>query len=175
MTLPFSCPHCGLETLTDDEYAGQRTVRRWQDVTVPVAVGQMGRSPRFHARRQSADGRFGRGVSIFAASVVFTLLITLVFPMFHSPGTCCTNPNVVPPDRIAHAQAIRGRTWNVSAAFIADANGKPITAGVLILPQLGEHDLRSLPSMTVDGPNNSTLVSLCRVFARPADPDARGG
>jgi hypothetical protein len=183
MPLPFNCPHCGLETLTDDEYAGQSgpCAGCGKTITVPLPVGSLQRS----ASVATARGVSPRMVtlvvvlSIFAASVVFTLLITLVFPMFHVARDLL-HKSQCRSHLIRIAQALKqyeAEHGTLPPAFIADANGKPMHSWrVLILPQLGEHGIydRYHFNEPWDGPNNSMLVSqMPEVFACPADPDAR--
>jgi hypothetical protein len=180
MPLPFSCPHCGLETLVDDEFAGQSGPCAGCGKT--VAIPYVARSPA--APSADTTGVSRRMValvvvaSIAAASVVFTLLITLVFPMFQVAGEVLhrsqCRSNLVKIARALRQYEVEHGT--LPPAVVVDTNGKPLHSWrVLILPQLGEHGLydRYHFDEPWDGPNNSRLMSsMPDVFACPADPDA---
>jgi hypothetical protein len=184
MPVHFSCPHCGLETLVDDEFAGQSgpCAGCGKEIRVPFAPGGKTTTARGEPKSRSATPRNVAllvGLSILAASIVFILLLTLVFPAFRTVGElvhksqCRSNLHRI-------AQALRQyeiQHGTLPPAYIPDANGKPMHSWrVLILPQLGEHGLYGRYDFNEpwDGPNNGPLARVMpEVFACPADPDAQ--
>jgi hypothetical protein len=118
-------------------------------------------------------------LSIAAASIVFALLVTLVFPslqgvrrMLHT--TQCRSQLSRIAQALRQYEVLHG---TLPPAYIVDANGKPMHSWrVLILPQLNEHGLYARYHFDEpwDGPNNSQLTKLMpNVFACPSDPDAK--
>ncbi len=183
MPLPFNCPHCGLETLVDDEFAGQSgpCAGCGKSIVVPFPVGGPAAMPSRTATRGVSPRMVALVVvlSILAASVVFMLMITLVFPMFHVARDV-VHKSQCRSHLVRIAQALKQyevEHGTLPPAFVPDTNGKPMHSWrVLILPQLGEHGLygRYHFDEPWDGPNNRQLVSLMPdVFACPADPDAK--
>jgi hypothetical protein len=182
MPLSFSCPHCGLETLVDDEFAGQSgpCAGCGKDITVPYRVPESGTSSSHVAPRGRPRTIILLVVgSILAASLVFSFVVTLVFPSFRIVGDvlhqsqCRSNLR-----RIAEAlRQYEIQHGSLPPAYIPDANGKPMHSWrVLILPQLDERGLYERYDFNEpwDGPKNSLLArSMPEVFACPADPDAR--
>lgn len=184
MPFPFVCPHCGLETLVDDEFAGQSgpCASCGKNVTVPYRVSVRVATD----EANSVPSRVKPGgialivvLSILAASVVFAILLILVFPSFQvardmlHKQSCRTN-------LIKIAEALKQyeiEHGTLPPAYIPDAAGKPMHSWrVLVLPQLGEQGLyeRYHFDEPWNGPNNSQLVRLMPdVFACPADPDAK--
>lgn len=179
----FVCPHCQLQTLIDDEFAGRTgpCAQCGREVTTPPLED-------LRAEPSSAKGaRFPRGVFVLAtlvilglaaASVTILILIALVFPAVHAvqgrsnQQQCDQNLR-----RIGVALfAYRGEFGCLPPAFVAGPDGKPAHSWrVLILPYLGHRDLYDRYSFQEpwNGPQNSQLVSLMpEVFACPADRDS---
>jgi hypothetical protein len=182
MPLSFSCPHCGLETLVDDEFAGQSgpCAGCGKEITVPYHLPES-RASSAHAVPSGRPRTIILLVvgSILAASLVFSFVVTLVFPSFRVVGDvihksqCRSNLR-----RIAEAlRQYEIQHGSLPPAYLPDANGKPMHSWrVLILPQLDERGLYERYDFNEpwDGPKNSQLArSMPEVFACPADPDAR--
>lgn len=182
MPLPFACPHCGLETLVDDEFAGHTgpCAACGKQVSVPVRLVAPHAGGAVSPARRAKPGTLAAiiVVSILAASVVFSILLILIFPSlkfvqdtFHRTQ-CRANLQ-----RIAEAlRQYEIEHGSLPPAFLADASGKPMHSWrVLILPQLGEGGLYAQYNFNEpwNGPNNSSLAkSMPQVYACPADPDA---
>jgi hypothetical protein len=181
MPFPFVCPHCGLETLVDDEYAGQAgpCAGCGKEITVAQRLGVPLTSD-ISGSQRAKPGTITLIVvlSIMAASVVFAVLMMLVFPSFRvaqelwHKTSCRANLQRI-------AQAIKQyeiEHGTLPPAFIPDAAGKPMHSWrVLILPQLGYQGLHARYNFNEpwNGPNNSKLVSsMPDVFGCPSDPDA---
>ena len=182
MPFPFACPECGLETIVDDEFAGHSgpCAGCGKVITVPYPTKRSRTLPQTpEARPQRSTVMWIVVASIFAATVVFSALLWLVFPVIRGATStvqkmaCRANL-----ERIASAlRQYEIEHGTLPPAFIADAKGKPMHSWrVLILPQLGEQGLHQRYNFNEpwDGPNNSQLVALMpEVFACPSDPDAR--
>jgi prepilin-type processing-associated H-X9-DG protein len=184
MPFPFTCPHCNLETLVDDEYAGQsgpcagcgKTVMIPFRMGLPVTVAGTIASP---PRVKPSTIAVIVVLSILGASAVFTIFMVLISPSIQvardaiAKTSCRSNLQ-----RIAEAlKQYEIEHGTLPPAFIPDAvTGKPLHSWrVLILPQLGEASLYEQYNFGEpwDGPNNSRLFnSMPSVFACPADPDA---
>ena len=185
MPFSFACPNCGLETLVDDEFAGQdgpcagcgKTVSIPYRVGLPLAVSG---TPVDTPRVKPGTIAVIVVLSILGACAVFAILMVLVFPSFQvareviDKSSCRSNLQ-----RIAEAlKQYEIEHGTLPPAFIADsATGKPMHSWrVLILPQLGESGLYTRYNFSEpwDGPNNTQLMSLMPdVFACPSDPDAK--
>ena len=185
MPFPFACPHCGLETLVDDEFSGQsgpcagcgKSVSIPHRLGLPLAVNGMTASA---PRAKPGMTAVIVVLSILAASMVFAILMVLLFPSVKifqdmmDKNSCRSNLQRI-------SQALRQyeiEHGTLPPAFIADSvTGKPMHSWrVLILPQLGEQGLHARYNFDEpwDGPTNFQLVaSMPDVFACPADPDAK--
>lgn len=183
MPFPFTCDHCGMETLVDDEFAGQsgpcagcgRLINvPYSPFTTPIAAGDAIVKSRTNWTIVSIVVLAG----IIAAGAAFVVLFTVVFPATRivaqefQRGQCNSNLR-----RIGEAlRSYEVQYGTLPPAFIPDANGKPMHSWrVLILPQLGEHGLYAQYNFNEpwDGPANSLLMlKMPEVYACPADPDA---
>ena len=188
MSFPFSCPHCELETLVDDDFAGQTgpCAACGKSITVPFLNADQGL-----ADDEVVVGIASRGrkstftiVTIVVAAMVSGIMVvgTLMALLFPAVGavrsaahrhSCDTNL-----ERIGHAlQAYEAEHGTLPPAYIPDENGRPMHSWrVLILPYLDEHTLYSSYDFNQpwDSPQNQALVrKMPSVFACPADPDAK--
>lgn len=185
MPISFTCPHCSLDTLVDDEYAGQRgpCASCGKEITVPLDVNPEGdtTSHVIVKRRQMSSGMII--LLLFAglasAGLVATLAFVALFPAIGAARTmvhkrsCESNLT-----KIGMAlRAYEAEHGTLPPAFIPDPNGKPMHSWrVLILPYLNEHGLHSSYSYDEpwDGPNNMKLTAhMPDVFGCPADPSSR--
>lgn len=184
MPFPFTCPNCGIETLVDDEFAGQTgpCAGCGKNVSIPYRVGL----PLAVSGSTPNPSRIKPGtiagivvLSILGACVVFGVLMVLVFPSFRVAQQVIYKSNCRSNlQRIAEAlKQYEVEHGTLPPAFVADASGKPMHSWrVLILPQLGESALYARYNFSEpwDGPTNFQLVSsMPDVFACPSDPDAK--
>ncbi len=78
MPIPFSCPHCGRETLAEDKYAGETgpCIGCGKDVTVPLAVTQGAVVP---DGKPAISGAAALSITLGCLLVVLMLLLLSVF------------------------------------------------------------------------------------------------
>jgi hypothetical protein len=187
MAIPFSCPHCQLETLVAEEFVGQSgaCAACGKRITVPFLADQQSLDP-----NEVVVGIPYRGksvwtilmvvaVSIVAVVAAMSIFGALVFPAVTVVRTAahkhrCTN-NL---EKIAQAlQLYEADHGSLPPAFVADEKGRPIHSWrVLILPYLGESglSLRYDFNEPWDSAKNIQLTKLMpSVYACPADPDSR--
>lgn len=183
MPLPFTCPHCGLETLVDDEFAGQAgpCAGCGKSVRVPPFAGQS--APNAGSARPRKAHTPSVILLVCAAVVAglftFSVLAWLVFPaaqgIVGSVQSLSCRGNL---ERIATALRLyESEHGSLPPAYVLGPDGKPWHSWrVLILPQLNERGLHQRYRFDEpwNGPNNSQLVNaMPECFACPSDPDAR--
>jgi len=187
MPIHFSCPHCGLETLVDDEYAGQSgpcaSCGKLIRIPFESSAGGTATAVRVYTQRRKTPVltivMLVLG-GIAAAVLAISIALVILFPAYTAARTIAQQrscrANLV---QIGMAlRAYEADHGTLPPAFIPDANGKPMHSWrVLILPYLdGEQGLYDRYDFNEpwDGPNNSQLTMLMPdVYACPADPDAR--
>ncbi|MGE0758278.1 MAG: DUF1559 domain-containing protein [Pirellulaceae bacterium] len=185
MPLLFRCPHCGLETLVDDEFSGQSgpcagcgkviaVPSILPDGSLSVATGESKRS-----RRHVQGPRTVAVVvivGILASSLVCAFFVRLAAPSFrgitaHWHRLQCRS-NLL---RIAEAlRQYEVEHGSLPPAYLVDLKGKPMHSWrVLILPQLGEQGLYAQYRFEEpwDSAHNLQL-RMPDVFTCPADPSA---
>ncbi|MBC8357076.1 MAG: DUF1559 domain-containing protein [Planctomycetes bacterium] len=185
MPVSFTCPHCSLDTIVDDEYVGQRgpCASCGKEISVPygsanveVAAGSI-----VVRRRQMSAGMIvllvfgGLGSLALVATVAFVALFPAIGAartMVHK-RSCESNLTQI---GIA-LRAYEAAHGTLPPAYIPDDTGKPMHSWrVLILPYLNEQGLYARYDFNEawDGPNNIGLTShMPGVYGCPADPDAR--
>jgi len=181
MPIPFTCPHCGMQTNVADEYAGQSgpCVSCGRTITVPVGpVGVAGSAPPARSR--------GLGVLVVALAglaVLFVacggILVALLLPAVGSAREAarraqCTN-NL---KQIALAMHNYHNKYQcLPPAYLADKNGKPMHSWrVLLLPYMEEQMLYDQYRFDEpwNGPNNAMLANrMPSVFRCPSDTSAK--
>jgi hypothetical protein len=187
MTVLFTCPYCGTQTVVEDHYVGVSgpcvTCAKMVTVTPDET---MRRRPLDVSRLEDATRsvRMMLVVLMLAAvggSIVIWSFATLIAPEVgrrrsrELEARCRANLA-----RIGVAlQAYHTDHGSFPPAVVYDANGKPAHSWrVLLLPYLGEGELFARYNMQEpwDGPMNSYLLTLMpEVYADPADPSARAG
>ncbi|MDA1050639.1 MAG: DUF1559 domain-containing protein [Planctomycetota bacterium] len=184
MPIPFTCPHCGLDTLVDDEYVGQRgpCASCGKEITVPYQSSREGADtmPIVVRRRQMSTGTIVLLVfaGLASAALVATIAFVAVFPAIGAARTM-VHKRSCESNLIQIGLALRAyeaKHGTLPPAYIPDANGKPMHSWrVLLLPFLAEQGLHSRYDFNEpwDGPNNAQLTShMPAVYGCPADPDA---
>lgn len=184
MPIPFSCPHCGLETLVDDEFAGEsgECLACGKPITVPYRTGQSDQTGLVAARRQTSPGLILLLIfsALAAAALMIAAAVTLVFPALGSLRAVAAQrscrANLV---KIGAAlRAYEAEHGSLPPAYIPDERGRPKHSWrVLILPQLDEHGLYRQYNFDEpwDGPTNSQLARrMPPVYGCPADLNAQG-
>lgn len=184
MPVSFTCPHCSLATIVDDEFIGQRgpCASCGKEITVPYVSTHEGLGPNAIVlkRRPVSVGTivllvFGGLASV---ALVMTIAFVALFPAIDSARTLVhkrsCDANLV---RIGMAlRAYEDAHGTLPPAYIPDATGKPMHSWrVLILPYLDEQLLYSRYNFNEpwDGPNNVLLTrAMPDVYGCPADPDA---
>jgi Protein of unknown function (DUF1559) len=186
MPISFTCPHCSLETLVDDEYAGQQgpCASCGKNIIVPNARSagdkQEGEVVIVGRRPMSAGLIILLGLAgIAAAGLMATVAFIALFPAIGAARTMVhkrsCESNLV---QIGLAlRAYEADHGTLPPAFIPDAKGKPMHSWrILILPYLNEHGLYSRYDFQKpwDDPVNAQLTTLMpSVFGCPADADSR--
>ncbi|MFO0906098.1 MAG: DUF1559 domain-containing protein [Pirellulales bacterium] len=181
MPLEFTCPHCQGRTLVDDEFLG-RTGACFQcgkTVTVPLHPDedpQAAALRRLRARRMWWSSILVVVAGILTAVVTAAIVVVFVWPLIGSAreaayrGTCANNLRAIS----AALKAYHDRHGEYPPPYLVDAAGKPMHSWrVLILPELGEHELYRQYKFTEpwDGPTNFALqMRMPAVFGCPSDP-----
>jgi len=166
MPIPFTCPHCGRQTMVADEYAGQTgpCADCGQPVTVPAPVAPAFGPP----AKKSGNLLVVLLVVGGALGVLFVcggVMVALLLPAVQSAREAarrmqCTN-NL---KQIALAMHNYHDTFRCfPPAYIPDADGNPMHSWrVLILPYLEQQWLYDQYDFNEpwDGPNNIALADL---------------
>ena len=186
MPVPFACPYCGLETLVDDDYAGETgpCASCGKDITVPHAAAGDAGSQAVRVQSKNARGMGGTIVLLSIAGMAalvlsITILIVVGLPAYRAARemarqrVCEANLKQI----FLELQSYEAEYHTLPPAFIPDANGRPMHSWrVLLLPQLGETGLYNQYNFNEpwDSPNNSQLALMMpAVYACPSDPDSR--
>lgn len=187
MPIPFSCPHCNLETLVDDEFAGRSGACAGcgRSITVPlitdgtrlleedeVIVGIPHRQRSVLKIVMLVAGAIVSGV---AALALLLLVISPAVSMARASAhkhSCSARL-----ERIAAALAeYEAEHGHYPPAYVTDSAGKPMHSWrVLLLPYLGEETLYDRYDLNQpwDSPSNLEIATaMPSVYACPADPDA---
>ncbi len=183
MPVSFTCPHCSLATIVDDEYVGQcgPCASCGKEVTVPYQLATGTSQVVVRPRRRMSAGMIvllvfaGFAAAAFAVSIAFVAL----FPAIGAARTMVQKrsceSNLV---KIGIAlRAYEADHGTMPPAYIPDATGKPMHSWrVLLLPYLDEAALHAQYDFNEpwDGPNNVRLtMHMPDVFGCPSDPNAR--
>jgi prepilin-type processing-associated H-X9-DG protein len=163
MPIRFTCPHCGMTTDVDDQYAGQSVacVRCKKKISYPEPDGGMPPCSCAELAKPRSKCRFTL-VELLVAICVVGILIALFLPARSTAResalrTVCIN-NL---RQIGLAmQSYHQKHGCFPPAYIADENGKPKHSWrVLILPFMGYGQLYSQYRFdeSWDSPHNITL------------------
>ena len=182
--IPFTCPHCGLETDVLDQFAGQTgpCAGCGREVTVPVLVGTkvVSASPRKSVGRTPL-----LRISLFVFAglcclvVFFGVLIVLLTPAIQTVrensrrSRCSDNLTA-----IYHAmEAYQQDNGSYPPAYTVDEKGQPLHSWrVLLLPYMGPQAEVLYRQLHLDEPWDSTWNAqfanqMPSEFACPSDPD----
>ena len=180
MPIPFACRHCGLETIVDDEYAGESgpCAACGKEITVPWR-------PAATAVTSSGSAKLSVGYIVLlavggmcAAGIVVTVTVLIFFPAVRAARSVAQERSCEANLRKIWAamQSYEEEHGTLPPAFIPDENGKPKHSWrVLILPFLDEEGLYSRYDFdeTWNSPTNAQLIGyMPDVYACPADIDA---
>ena len=186
MPIPFTCPHCGEQTLADERYAGHEgpCVNCGWVVVVP---GDAPRTPasaplrptEIEAHQRTQKALIAVGILALIGSLVGIGLL-LVGPTVGSIRTaslrrrCASNL-----EQLALAIDAYERAYgSYPPAYVLGPDGKPWHSWrVLVLPYLGSQPNLIYQQYNLDQPwdspqNLQLLSSMPPVFASPADPEA---
>jgi hypothetical protein len=186
MAIPFGCPHCGLQTLVEDEYAGESgpCASCGKQITVPYERAADGSAVAVQVYTRPAKTPVGTFVllgfgGIAAAAMVIAIAMVVLFPAYQAArGIADQRGCKSNLDQIGMAlRSYETKHGTLPPAFIPDENGKPMHSWrVLLLPFLDEQGLYDRYDFNEpwDGPNNSQLfIQIPDVYACPTDRDAR--
>lgn len=180
MPINFTCPSCGKQTVVADQFAGQTgpCTACGANVTIPLAGGFAG-GPMGPTNKSGSGG----------ASVLLIVLASLAIVGFVCAGLAFLL--LLPAVTTARGAARRMQSTNnlkmlglalhnyhdthrsFPPAFVADADGKPLYSGrVLLLPFLEQAALYESfdKSKAWDSPENQAIsATMVKVFQDPAD------
>jgi hypothetical protein len=193
MTIPFTCPHCGVKTDVAEEYAGQSgpCIGCGKTVTIAPRTDTPGYTP------PGNGGSHGWALIIVVVLVVGALLFMCAGVLgFAMLGVRSRPPMMAPMATAATPVAACGTNMqqiglamqqyvqehgSFPPAYTTNDDGKPMHSWrVLLLPYLGEQALYDQFDMNEpwDGPNNQLLhaqmpqVYRCTITAGPNTPYA---
>ena len=181
MPIPFTCPHCGVETTVAEQFAGRSGPCAHCGRTIGVA-------PDGAASEGAAAGRSLRvlpmvivgGCALAAIVVCGGLLVRMLMPSIESARQAASKTQCARNlQQIASAVfQYRVHYDTFPPASVADQTGKPAHSWrVLILPFLGHQALydRYDFGQPWDSPGNLALVEMIpEVYRCPADSTGRG-
>lgn len=187
MPIPFTCPHCGEQTLADERYAGHEgpCVNCGWMVTVPGDAPRIAmRAPRPTVDappRDHAKVLLIAIASLALAATVIGLAALLLGPAFQAARTatlchrCAGNLQ-----QLALALDAYERSYgSYPPAYVVGPDGKPWHSWrVLLLPYLGSAENQLYQHYDMAQPWNSPhnmqlLTSMPSVFVSPADETAK--
>lgn len=188
MPIPFSCPHCGIKTLVDDQYAGRHgaCAACAKPITVPYATQPTGDSvdaagSRVPTSRGTSPGWIILivGGSLLACAACLLLIFALAFPVIRAARAATLRQRTVSNlERILQAMnEYRVDHGTYPPAYVADANGVPMHSWrVLLLRYLGEPGLYEEYNFDLpwDQQDPSISARIPEIFTAPADESALG-
>ncbi|HUE71993.1 MAG TPA: DUF1559 domain-containing protein [Pirellulaceae bacterium] len=186
MPVPFACPHCGEQTLVDEQFAGQSgpCIGCGKLIVVPYFyTGAAAAQPAFPAATSSPRNKYlliiGGAVSAFAGlSLVLWLLAGPIFQAVQTQKnrrTCSANLRQIGKALIRYEQ----EHGTLPPAVVTDSAGTPLYSWrVLILPYLGPKEQALYPQFRLNEPWNSPtnsrlLAQMPAVFHSPGDTSAK--
>ncbi len=185
MSVPFACPHCGEQTLVDEQFAGQSgpCIGCGKPIIVPhfypgaIAVGQPSAARPVSARSKYLLIALGGTAATAGLLLVLSLLAG---PMFQAARTqqnrrtCSANLRQIGKALLRYDQ----EHGSLPPAVVTDAQGTPLYSWrVLILPYLGAKEQALYRQFQLDQPWNSPansrlLKQMPAVFHCPGDDAA---
>lgn len=184
MPIPFTCPHCKLQTIVDDQYAGKSGPCAGCGVIIVVPLSAEFTS----TKHNSAFRSWARIVGIILGVVLLTLagvgivtaiaLPTVTAARDSARKDACTS-NLT---RIAEAiDAYHDEHGRFPPVYTMDENGKPLHSWrVLILPHLGAEERTIYNQFDLEKPWDAPVNTWAAnrspsVYQCPSDPDAAAG
>jgi prepilin-type processing-associated H-X9-DG protein len=185
MPVPFACPHCGEQTLVDEQFAGQSgpCIACGKPIIVPHFGGVGSRE---HMRRaEAASSRrstyllLALGLAAAVAGVA-TVALLVVGPLMESTRLGASRRKCAANLRQIGAALLQYERdyGTLPPAAVTDAQGTPLYSWrVLILPYLGPPEQRLYSQFRPDQPWNSPanmqiLKQMPKVFHSPGDTSA---
>ena len=188
MPIPFRCPHCGLQTQVDPQYAGQSgpCAGCGQMIAIPSSAGGAGPSAAPAAPPQTKSNFLVPAAVLvalaFGGLAIVGILVALLLPAVSAAReaarrAACLNQM----KQIAFAMIeYEAKNGSYPPAYTVDDSGRPMHSWrVLLLPYLGpeaqsiynQYDL----SAPWDSPQNQGLAgAMPSVFRCPSDPAPPG-
>jgi len=178
MPIPFTCPHCGLQTNVADEYAGQSgpCSRCGKTITVPFGPPSAPSAARVSRPRGSVPVVLIALAAVGAIVICSGIPIALLLPAVQAAREAarrsqCTN-NL---KQLALAMHNYHDTYKCfPPAYVADEDGRPMHSWrVLLLPYLEQQPLYEQYNFDEpwDSPANLALADIMPdVFRCPSDP-----
>ncbi|MEX2026739.1 MAG: DUF1559 domain-containing protein [Pirellulaceae bacterium] len=184
MPVPFACPHCGEQTLVDEQFSGQSgpCIGCGRLIVVPYFYTTAATAPARTAATSSPRTLYlliiGGAVTAFAG--LSLILWLLAGPMFHAVQTqknrrtCSANLRQIGKALVRYEQ----EHGTLPPAVVTDSAGKPLYSWrVLILPYLGPQEQALYRQFQLDEPWNSPANSRLlkqrpNVFHCPGDTSA---
>jgi hypothetical protein len=182
MPIPFTCPHCGLETTVADQYAGQTgpCSRCGKPITIPGTPAAPG-TPFYPPPKPASKAPIWIIALAVAVPVVLTcggVLVALLLPAVQAAheaarrAQCQNNLKQIGLALLNYESANKC----FPPAVFTDDLGKPMESWrVAILPYMEEESLfqRYDPKQPWDSPQNRALGNTpIAVFRCPSDPGA---
>jgi prepilin-type processing-associated H-X9-DG protein len=184
MPVPFACPHCGEQTLVDEQFAGQSgpCIGCGKLIVVPYFYSAGTLHPNSPAASRSPRTKvlwiIGGSVAAFAGlSLVLWLLAGPLFDAIQTQKnrrTCSANLRKIGQALVRYEQ----QHGSLPPAVVTDSAGKPLYSWrVLILPYLGPQEQALYRQFRLDEPWNSPansrlLKQMPSVFHCPGDVSA---
>lgn len=184
MPIPFTCPHCGIQTYVADEYAGQSgpCASCGRTITIPASPTGAISVPQPAGR---SSGLTTLVVVLIGMAVVFVacggILVAMFLPAVGAAReaarrSMCTN-NLKQIGLAMHNYVSQYGCF--PPAYLPDKDGKPMHSWrVLLLPYMEQELLYQQYRFDEpwDGPNNRTLASLMPAIYRcPSDKSNPAG
>jgi hypothetical protein len=190
MPVHFACPHCGEQTLVDEQFAGQTgpCINCGRPIVVPIfssEATQAGAGSPTSASRPAMRTYWPLMILVSLAGLgaltgIAILVSSLLQPAIQAARAnnarkqCARNLRQIGAAMLAY-EADYG---TLPPAYLADEKGTPLHSWrVLILPYLGEQEKRMYQRYDFNCPWNSAQNAwlsgqMPEVFACPADPNA---
>ena len=182
MPIPFTCPHCGMQTNVADQYAGQSgpCASCGRPITVPLPGGV---PPAYSPPGRSSSGPVIAiiimavlgGILVFGGILAALLLPAVQAAREAARRSQCTN-NLKQVGLAMHNYHDSFGTF--PPAVIADENGRPMQSWrVAILPFIEQAGLHEMYDSDVpwDDPNNEFLMNVpVMAYRCPSDASSSG-
>jgi prepilin-type processing-associated H-X9-DG protein len=184
MPISFTCPHCGVQTQADDQYAGQSGPCSGcgQTVTIPLSAAPGQNAAAYTAapprQKSSATWMIVLAVCVVGFLMCGGILVALLLPAVQAAREAarrvqCMN-NLKQIGLAMHSYEMAHGT--LPPAYVADEDGKPMHSWrVLLLPYMERSDLYDMYDFDEpwDSPNNRALANMMpNIYACPSSDGA---